>query len=190
MLFRISLIVMSLIFSTSAYACIITQDTPSQRDLQKLIALDKNITRESALKTEIDAAVWGVFLNQPSKAIFQDGYVRFKVGGVSKGYPDEIIKLVSSKRNVTIETQIYYLNLRKIDKSLWTDVGVTQQKLDWGREICKHSPNSTRCKLHHLKQDTFKASCEMFIREIYYGCLSLSALPERCREYMDTAFDD
>ena len=111
-------------------------DTPSQKSLQKLITLDKDIRREIALKSTIYTAVWGVFLDEPSKAIFRDSYVRFKVGGVSKGQPDDTLKLVTSKRNVTINTQIYYLNLRKIDKSRWTDIGVTQQKLDWWREIC------------------------------------------------------
>lgn len=190
MILRLVILGVSVLSANPAYACLLSIDTPPREDLSALNALAMHIATENDIKSQIDASVWGVFLDQPSIGLIENGYSRFKVGGISKGKPDKIIRLVSLQRDVKLGTQIHYLNLRKIDQSRWTDVGVTQQELNWGPEICEISPNTSKCKLQEIEQDKIKDTCRIFIREVYYGCLSSSALPRMCAQYEDTAFEE
>ena len=173
------------IFAASpAQACMIMSDTPSNQDLRDLQILSNNIEKQTEIKSHIDASVWGVFLDPPSDSL-KKGYARFKVGGVSKGQLSEIIHLVSMRRDVILGTEIHKLNLRKIDKSRWTDVGVTQQELNWEEEACKTSQNSQSCKIHLAKNEPFKKLCEAFLIEVYTGCFNPRSLPKPCLQYAE-----
>ena len=117
-------------------------------------------------------------------------YARFKVGGVSKGQLSKVIHVVSARRDVTLGTEIQKLNLRKIDKSRWTDFGVTQQDLNWGAEVCEIALESSKCQLHRIEKSQIKELCHIFIREISYGCLNYKAVPDMCWQYSESAFED
>ena len=188
MILRSVLVISGVSIANSAHACMSIDLGWFREDLRALRTVSEVMAAEKDIKSQIDISVWGVFLDQPSKGIRENGYSRFKVGGALKGEPDEIIHLVSSQHDVKLNTQIHYLNLRKIDKSRWTDVGVTQQALNWGPEICEISPDASRCKLHQIKQNEIIDTCQAFIRETYYGCLSSNALPKMCWQYRDSAF--
>lgn len=187
MILRATLVALSMSVASPAVACMVTYEIPSREDLRALQALSKHIATEKDIKSRIDASVWGVFLDHPREGLKQNGYSRFKVGGVSKGNIDEVIRVVSTQRDIELGTQIHYLNLRKLNDSRWTDVGVTQQELDWGPEACEISPNASRCKLHQLKQDQIKSLCYDFISELYAGCLNTNSLPNICRQHIASA---
>ncbi len=184
MVLRAIFFILILLVTSPAKACQFMHDGFLFReDIQALRKLEKQIATQNDIKSQIDASVWGVFLDPPSKVGPETGYARFLVGDVMKGDPENIIKLVSSKRDVTLNTEIHFLNLRKIDQSRWTDVGVTQDNLDWGPEICKISPNSSRCKLHKIKENKIKTECQALITEATFGCLLASAIPKICLKF-------
>ena len=187
---RTLFLILGVFTASPAHSCMILEDAPSREDLRALQTLSKRIVEETKIKSQIDASVWGVFLDSPSDSLKENGYARFKVGGVSKGQLRQIIHIVSTRRDVTLGTEIHKLNLRKIDKSRWTDVGVTQQELNWGAEVCKISPDNSRCKLHQIEKGQIKELCKVFIRETYYGCLAYTAIPDMCEQYRDSAFED
>lgn len=182
-MFRLFILMSSLAIAGPAFGCVIYPDAPSDNDLKTLRNFDKQITNENNLKTSIDMSVWGVFLDYPAQGIFKNGYARFKVGGVFKGRADSIIRVVSNRRNVTIDTQVYSLNLREIDAQRWTDIGVSQKNLNWDQEACLTSPNSQKCQAHIAKQAPFKKLCEAFIVEVNIGCFQRQSLPKNCLQY-------
>ncbi len=182
-MFRWAVLIVSVLSVNPANACVIYHDAPSQGDLRALIKLDEKLAKETKLKSQIDASVWGVFLENPSDTLAQKGYSPFKVGGRSKGDAADIIRVVTRQRNVKLGTEIYQLNLRKIDEQRWTDVGVPQHELNWGPEVCVISPDSSRCQLHKLKQKEIKNACHIAILETYLGCLSFNAIPKMCLQY-------
>ena len=178
-----TLAVLGAFIASPAHACMVMYDAPSREDLRALMVLDKDIAAENTLKIQIDVSVWGVFLDDPSQSLHQNGYSRFKVGGALKGKTDDILKVVTNRRDISINTQIQYLNLRKIDRERLTDVGVPQHTLNWGKEVCETSPDAARCEIYQLEQNQIKARCEAFISEIYSGCFSTSKLPKICLKY-------
>lgn len=190
MILRLALVILGVSIANSAHACMSIDLGLFREDLRALRTVSEAMAAEKDIKSQIDISVWGVFLDQPSKGIRENGYSRFKVGGVSKGNPSEIISVISTRRNVKLGTEIHKLNLRKIDKFRWTDVGVPQQDLNWGAEACEIAEDSSQCKLYQLEESQNKELCHLFIREVYYGCLSSTALPKMCWQYEDCAFED
>jgi hypothetical protein len=184
------IIILVMFTSIPAQACMMSEYPPSRDDLRALQTLSERITKETEIKSQIDASVWGIFLDAPSDSLKEKGYARFKIGGVSKGHLSEVIHVVSDRRDVTLGTEIQKLNLRKIDKSRWTDIGVTQQDLNWGAEACEIAPTSPKCDLHQIEQHQFKALCQPFIWEVYSGCLHLKVVPKLCWKYRDEAIEE
>ena len=189
MKFQTSIIILGVLAASPAHACVQWEGAPSSDDLRALQTLSERIERETEIKSQIDASVWGVFLDSPSKGLQETGYARFKVSRISKGTLSEIIHVVTTRRDVKLGTEIHMLNLRKIDKSRWTDVGVTQQALNWGAEACEIEPDSSRCKLHRIESGQLKEQCHAFIRETQYGCLASNAIPKMCNPYKNSLFE-
>ena len=187
MRFWIPIIIACVSTSLPAEACLLSQDHPTASDIRHLRAIDKQIAHQDELKSYIDVSVWGVFLDDPVQSLHQNGFTRFQIGGINKGDPDDVIRVVSNRRDIEVGTKVYALNLREIDRHRWSDVGVPQEQLNWGPEACHRSTNSARCQIFLTRQSPVKDLCHSVFLEVYTGCFYREELPKVCLQYETSA---
>ena len=177
-------LVIIVISSNRAFACSVAFHVPLPADLKSFIETEK---QNEQLKSDIQAAVWGAFLGHEPEQSENLQTLRFYVGGVLKGDIPERIKVKTDKGYLVSGGTIYYLNLKKIDDELWTDIDVPQDHLDWDDVACSLNPISARCALYQIRHGEIKKSCITYIKRMNFGCGYFEKLPQTCMQYRDEA---
>lgn len=173
-----------LLIASPAHACLFGNWDPLTLSLQQLRdSNEKNV----ALKSDIDAAVWGVFLDKHSDIADRRRPLSFSVGGKFKGNISDEIKIITSQTTIITDRQIYHLNLRQIHDDLWTDIRIPQVKLNWDEIACDMDPKSTRCSIYQLRQSEIKYNCIAYLRQMS-GCWFVSEIPKVCEPYVNEVF--
>jgi len=173
--------------ATPVRACMIGGPMPSQAELVSLKKLDTQIEEENKVKTAIDAAVWGVVLDTSADRTIQNRTLKFRVEDVYKGDIGGDIFIFTDRHDIISAGEIYHLNLRQIDKNLWTDIGIPQIKYDWYELACQLKPKSTRCQIYQARQFHIKNRCIPFIEQMFSGCFGINQFPKVCKPYYEIA---
>lgn len=181
-MFRLFLSLVVLIgLSNEALACSFLTQQKLPEETEALFELEQ----KDLVKTKIDAVVWGVFTDhQPLPEA-----VRFHVGEVIKGPIENQIDIKTDQADLILGTEVYYLNLRKVDDKYWTDIDVPQDHLDWERESCEIDSSTARCAKYMLKLEKIKGLCLSAIKEQYSGCVYPTELPKICRQFRKLALE-
>ena len=170
--------------SAQAFACSFIQKAPLPDDLKALIKKERQAQK---IKSNIEVAVWGAFLGHQPEQSKAPKVLSFYVGGKLKGDVPDRIKIKTDKGSLISGGTVYYMNLKKIDDDIWTDMNVPQDHLNWDEVACSLDPNGARCTIYQTQHSEIKESCIAYIRKAAWYCAYGETLPRACIQYKDEA---